>query len=116
MSTDFYDRLLFATLGPVVVVLALGGTYAISRLNNGHSDRAMRVVRRKHLSALTFIAFFVYSSVSFTIFQTFVCETLDDGVAYLRADYIRGTDRSSRMLVLWLVCIRWAFLRRLAGG
>lgn len=33
--------------------------------------------------------FVVYSSVSFNIFQTFVCERLDTGVGllYLRADY-----------------------------
>ncbi|CAN0158848.1 unnamed protein product, partial [Ascophyllum nodosum] len=29
----------------------------------------------------------MYSSVSYTIFQTFVCDSLDSGVAYLRADY-----------------------------
>ncbi|CAN0510718.1 unnamed protein product, partial [Scytosiphon promiscuus] len=34
-----------------------------------------------------FVTFFVYSSVSFTVFQTFVCDPLDNGVSYLRADY-----------------------------
>ncbi|CAN0486022.1 unnamed protein product, partial [Laminaria digitata] len=33
-----------------------------------------------------FIVFFVYSSVSFTIFRTFVCDDLDDGTSPLRAD------------------------------
>lgn len=31
---------------------------------------------------------FVYSSVSFTVSQTFVCDSLDDGKAYLRSEYI----------------------------
>lgn len=30
---------------------------------------------------------FFYSSASFKIFQTFVCDELDDGITYLRADY-----------------------------
>ncbi|CAN0344420.1 unnamed protein product, partial [Laminaria digitata] len=46
-----------------------------------------RRVQHKHLSSALFVAFFVYSSVSFTVFQTFVCDALDDGNEYLRADY-----------------------------
>ncbi|CAN0412863.1 unnamed protein product, partial [Hapterophycus canaliculatus] len=36
---------------------------------------------------LLLLTFLVYSSVSSTVFQTFACETLDDGIEYLRADY-----------------------------
>ncbi|CAN0538565.1 unnamed protein product, partial [Laminaria digitata] len=38
-------------------------------------------------SASLLLAFWVYSSFSYTIFQTFLCDDLDDGKAYLRADY-----------------------------
>ncbi|CAN0535805.1 unnamed protein product [Ectocarpus sp. 12 AP-2014] len=47
----------------------------------------MQAAKSKHLSIALFISFVIYSSVSFNIFQTFACETLDDGLTYLRADY-----------------------------
>lgn len=36
---------------------------------------------------LILVTFLVYSAASSTIFQTFVCDPLDDGRKYLRADY-----------------------------
>ncbi|CAM9133068.1 unnamed protein product, partial [Laminaria digitata] len=74
LTTSFYDRLIVATIGPVAGL----GTLAVT---------AERTILRKHISVVLFVAFFIYSSVSFTIFQTFVCDKLDDGVTYLRADY-----------------------------
>lgn len=87
IDTNFYGRLFFATIGPLVVFGALAGTYAVSKSRNRHSPAGMQAAKSKHLSIALFISFVVYSSVSFNIFQTFVCETLDDGVKYLRADY-----------------------------
>lgn len=49
--------------------------------------QAIGVVQRRHLSLALFVLFVVYATVSYTIFQTFVCDTLDDGNSYLRADY-----------------------------
>ena len=94
IRTNFYHRLLFATITPVVILLALRGTYGIATKRNESSQRAMDAVKRKHLTAGMFIVFFIYSSVSFTIFQTFVCDTLDDGVSYLRADHSRTCSGS----------------------
>ncbi|CAM9138642.1 unnamed protein product, partial [Laminaria digitata] len=51
------------------------------------TERTEPVVQRKHLAAGLFIVCFVYASVSFNIFQTFVFDDLDNGYAYLRADY-----------------------------
>ena len=95
MTTDFYDRLLVATIGPVLVIVALTGTCSIATKRNKSSELAIRTVRHKHISAALFVVFFIYSSVSFTIFQTFACDTLDDEVPYLRADYSLtcGTNR-----------------------
>ena len=84
--TNFYHRLLFATMTPFVIALVLMGTYSVAKKRNEGSQRALLAAKHKHLSAGMFIAFFIYSSVSFTIFQTFVCDTLDDEVAFLRAD------------------------------
>ena len=87
VRTNFHHRLLFATLTPLGVLLVLRVTYHIAKKRNDGCQRALLAVKHKHLSAALFIAFFIYSAVSFTIFQTFVCDTLDDGVRYLRADY-----------------------------
>ncbi|CAM9109700.1 unnamed protein product, partial [Laminaria digitata] len=87
VKTDFYDRLLIATMWPLVVLFALACTSLIATKINSSADAAEPMVQRKHLATGLFVLFFVYSSVSFTIFQTFVCEDLDDGNAYLRADY-----------------------------
>ncbi|CAN0280989.1 unnamed protein product, partial [Scytosiphon promiscuus] len=50
-------------------------------------------------TALLLLTFLVYSSVSSVVFQTFACETLDDGVEYLRADYrIYCTDTKHKVM------------------
>ena len=87
VETNFYARLIFATIAPVAVLGALAITYRVAMLRNGHSIYAMRAVRNKHLTVGLFLLFMVYSSVSYTIFQTFVCDSLDNGATYLRADY-----------------------------
>ena len=87
METQFYTRLVLATIAPMAVLGALATTYRVAMVRNGHSIHAMRVARNKHISAGLFLLFVVYSSASYTIFQTFVCDPLDSGVTYLRADY-----------------------------
>ena len=84
---DFYDRLVVSTVAPLFVLLACVGTFFVSKTRNRHCTTAGAIVKHKHVSVGLFVLFFVYSSVSFTIFQTFVCDPLDDGNAYLRADY-----------------------------
>lgn len=87
VETKFYNRLILATAGPLFIVVVLGASYRVAMRKNAGSDQAMRTVKQKHVSAIVFVAFFVYSSVSFIIFQTFVCDKLDDGENYLRANY-----------------------------
>lgn len=86
-DTNFYDRLLMATLGPVVVLFALGCTYIVALRRNRASEEAVATVKNRHLSVGLFVIFVVYATVSHTILETFVCDTLDDGNSYLRADY-----------------------------
>lgn len=86
-SHDFYDRLLFATIAPPVVLAVLGGASIFAQRRYKHCNRLMDAVRGKHLSAALFFTFFVYSSVSYTVFQTYICDSLDDGEVYLQADY-----------------------------
>ena len=87
VEISFYARLLLATIPPVAVLGVLAITYRVSMLRNSHSIHAKRVARNKHVSVGLFLLFIVYSSVSYTIFQTFACDPFDSGVAYLRADY-----------------------------
>ena len=87
VNIDFHDRLLFATIGPIVVILSLAMTYYIAARRNRQSQGALQSVQHKHLSAVLLLTFFVYSNVSSMLFQTFACEHLEDGKLYLRADY-----------------------------
>ena len=87
VDIDFHDRLLFATLGPIVVFVFLGLTYRIAVGKNRQSRRAVQNVRLKHLSAVLLTTLLVYAHVSSILFQTFACEHLEDGKFYLRADY-----------------------------
>ena len=87
VDIDFHDRLLFATLGPIIVLVFLGLTYKIAVGINRQSQRAVQNVRLKHLSAVLLTTFLVYAHVSSILFQTFACEHLEDGKFYLRADY-----------------------------
>ena len=87
VNIDFHDRLLVATIGPIVVILLLATTYYIAARRNRQSEGAVQNVQHKHLSAVILLTFFVYSNVSSTLFQTFACEYLEDGELYLRADY-----------------------------
>lgn len=87
LAPNFFGRLLFSTITPLVVLLVLRGCYVVAKRRNKGSGDGLRAVKNKHLSAALFVVFLVYSSVAFTVFQTFVCDTLDNGVSYLRADY-----------------------------
>lgn len=91
----FHARLLVSTIGPLVVVGFSAMTYLIAVRRQGASSAAAAVekIRRKHQTALLPVTFLVYSSAASLVCQTFACETLDDGVEYLRVDYrIHRTD------------------------
>lgn len=87
MDATFHDRLLVATIGPIVALTLVGITYKVAVERNRQSEGALCAVYRKHLGAVVLLTFFMYSSVSSAIFRTFACDELDDGTVYLRADY-----------------------------
>lgn len=87
VNVDFYDRLLLATITPLLVLTVMLVTYRVAKKRNESSEYAIRRVRQKHPSAALVVMFVTYSSISLTVFQTFVCDTLDNNVSYLRADY-----------------------------
>ena len=87
VTVDFYGRLLIATAIPPVALVAILGSYYLGKGRNRASEVGVSVVKYRHQSAALFLAFWVYSSVSHTIFQTFSCDDLGNGKTYLRADY-----------------------------
>ncbi|CAN0047245.1 unnamed protein product, partial [Laminaria digitata] len=87
VTTDFYHHLLLATIAPLVMLVMLAGSYLVAKKRNASSESAKSAVRHKHQSVLLYFAFFIYSPVSYKVFQTFSCDELDDGNSYLRADY-----------------------------
>jgi len=66
-----------------MVMAILGAMYAIAIYRQEGSEE----VRRKTFSMALLLTFLIYSSVSTTVFTMFVCDDLDDGTSYLRADY-----------------------------
>lgn len=50
-------------------------------------ENALCVLRDRLISAAAFVMVFVYASTTFTVLKTFRCDLLEDGIAYLRADY-----------------------------
>ena len=87
MESNFYDQLLLSTISPFIFLSMLVVTRLIARKRNNRSPRVVTEIDRKHLSALLIIALLIYSTTSTTIFETFGCNPMDDGVDYLRADY-----------------------------
>ncbi|CAN0522090.1 unnamed protein product, partial [Scytosiphon promiscuus] len=77
--TDFHDRLLLSTLGPLVTLCAVGVSFLVAARRSHGSEEELQTARRKHSSMALLITFLVYSSVSSTVFRAFDCETLDDG-------------------------------------
>ncbi|CAN0402109.1 unnamed protein product [Ectocarpus sp. 12 AP-2014] len=85
---DFHDRVLVSTIGPLLAIGMLALTYLVALRRNATAGHAIvEKIRHKHVTVLLFVTFLVYSSVSSMVFQTFACDSLDDGNNYLRADY-----------------------------
>ncbi|CBJ48858.1 polymorphic Outer membrane protein G/I family [Ectocarpus siliculosus] len=91
---DFHDRLLASTVSPVIGLLFLAGTYAAAVSMNRGKAESLQVIWNKHVSLVLLLTFLIYSSVSATLFKAFVCEELEDGTNYLRADYTIDCDSS----------------------
>ena len=60
VGIDFYDRLLFATIEPMgVVIVLLGMTYYVAVRRNHQSEGALQNVLDKHLFAVLLLTFLV---------------------------------------------------------
>ena len=93
LEVDFYDRLLWMTITPIVIMGLLGVTYVIAvNKHRASSETFFRETRQKHVSTALLITFLVYSSVSSVVFRMFAGDKLDNGKIYLRADYTIECD------------------------
>ena len=89
LTTIFYNGLILVTVGPVVIPLACAFNIVASRIRSRSRkiDAAECILKKKHLSVVLFILFVLHFSVSFAIALTSACDSLDNGKAYLHADY-----------------------------
>ncbi|CAM9848157.1 unnamed protein product, partial [Laminaria digitata] len=88
ISSNFYHGLLLSTLGTFTAAVLVLISYRITCRKCPQGDQYARDrIDRRHASVLLWVSFFVYSTVSSSIFQTFACDNLDNGRSYLRADH-----------------------------
>ena len=90
IDVDFHDRLLMATIGPIITLLFLAATYSMATRINRGGPEALQVIWNKHVSMVLLLTLLVYSSVSSVLFMSYACDELEDGEDgknYLRADY-----------------------------
>lgn len=85
-SPSFHGRLLFSTIVPMLVLTILALAYHVAK-RRGYAAQHGLALRHRHQSAAASVVFFVYSSVSSVIFQTFSCEDRFSGHRSLRADH-----------------------------
>lgn len=94
LDLDFHDRLMISTIGPIVALLFLAGTYTVAATTHRGAHDTLRIIWNKHMSMVLLLTYLVYSGVSAALFSAFACEQLDDGIKYLRADYRINCDSS----------------------
>lgn len=91
-GNNHYHRLVFWTVFPIVVGLALSATYFLARSvhKRGHQKvggpGVSAWIEANCFSGMLLTIFVVFPTVCNTIFQTFACVALDDGTSFLQAD------------------------------
>lgn len=88
---NFYHGLLLYTLAPIglLIVISIGLHVKMEvayRLNSNHPSYSLKNRNDDRKRIFILIGFVVFSPVSITIFQTFVCDTFEDGSSTLVAD------------------------------
>lgn len=113
IDTDFYDTLLLATIGPLVVSALVLASYAVRRRRCHADDQDRRSrIKHRHATFLYLISFLVYSTASSKLFQTFACDDLDTGESFLRADHsiqCYETEHRVYMAYAGFMCLVYPF-------
>ena len=77
-----------STIVPPVVVGLATVSHSVASSRHSTCDRQTRArIDHRHASALFWVSFLVYATVSSVLFQTFACVDFDNGMSYLRADH-----------------------------
>lgn len=93
VDTTFHDRLLIATVGPVVLLCVVLMSYFAAKRRLPLNDRQGRAhAKGVHASIVLWVSLLIYASVSTTTFQTFACDVVqgdfsEPARAFLRADH-----------------------------
>lgn len=70
MATDFHDRRLASTVGPLIIMALLFVTFKLAnRRNKGRNKDSIDKVKQRCMSMILLVSFLIYSSASSTIFQ-----------------------------------------------
>jgi hypothetical protein len=89
---NFYDKLVEATLGPFILITVIISLLFIrlciaSRLNRFNPSYTYSQFRKESIFCSLLLSFVVFSPVSIKVFQTFACESFEDGTSRLIIDY-----------------------------
>jgi hypothetical protein len=94
VKIGFYGKLLLSTTVPVGLVALLFAPRAVEtvlcRCNKrlpSASQKLLGIGSSNDVRMLLVFTFWIFSSVSTTVLQTFACEKFSTGESYLRADY-----------------------------
>jgi hypothetical protein len=109
---NFYHRLIGYTVLPLVLVLCLTAMYRVHKntLLRKRNHSALKKLYLRTLEYAFLIVLVLYPQVSQVIFQTFLCQSLDEGTAMLVVDfqidcasssYSFALAYASLMVVVW---------------
>jgi hypothetical protein len=94
VKIGFYGKLLLSTTAPVALVALLftprAAARVLSRCNrklSTASQQRLGIGSSNDVRMLLVFTFWIFSSVSTTVLQTFACEHFSTGESFLRADY-----------------------------
>lgn len=88
IDTDLHDKILIATLGPLVVMAILGGTYIVAMHRSCSSTDTRNVVYNKHVYIVllpTFLSDLLNGFVD--LVQDIRRDNIGDGKIYLQENY-----------------------------
>ncbi len=117
-ESNFHDRLVLTTVAPIVIVFGVFLTCLVLRqqlLSKGGDDinAAASSLTVSSIRLCVMVLFTVFPMVSATIFQTFSYDDrLNDGSAYLNADYSiekRGSTHHGFVVYAIIMCLLYCF-------
>ena len=98
---NFHRKLLFTTLWPIGLFIALGGIGALFQ-SRPSAVACFQHYRVRFMIAFMSLLFVVYTAACSTIFLTFGCERLDSGRKWLKVRWHCRNEFENSRLVPWL--------------